>query len=109
MLRRVARCVAHGNVNRSDVDRVAVMEEACAGRCGEAVLPVGTSAARQQQLRARSPRQLARAGDEVGVDVRLGDVADRQLRVCFAASMYRSTSRFGSTTIAVRVTSQPTR
>ncbi len=48
----------------------------------ELVLPIRAALGRQQQCRARLLRELARARDEIGVDVRFGDVGDRELFVC---------------------------
>ena len=71
--------VEHVDADRADVDHVAIVEELGIGVGGVLVLPVLTALAAQHQLRPGRLGQRPRAGDEVGVDVRLRHVRDREL------------------------------
>jgi len=78
VLRRVPRRVHHRQHHVADADRVAILHQRRPRLGGEGVLPVGASFRAQEQRRAGALGQFAGAGDEIGMDVRLGDVRETQ-------------------------------
>lgn len=62
----------------ADHELVARLEECSALGRRKGVLPVGTTFAREQETRTRATREGPTTGDEVGVDMRFGDVRDAQ-------------------------------
>ena len=79
MLGRVTRRVPDLQPHVADVDLVAVVQQACASGFRKCILPIRAALGGEQKLRAGETRQLAGAGHEIGVNVRLGDIRDRQL------------------------------
>lgn len=71
----VSRGVAHLKAQRADVERIFVVEPLRV----EAVLPVGIAFTGHEKGRAGADREVARARDEVRVDMRLGDLLDVHL------------------------------
>ncbi len=78
MLRRMSRRVQSLHADVAHHEDVAVPEQAGPLLGGEQVLPVGVTVVGEKQGRPAGAGQLPGAGDEVGVDVRLGDVRDPQ-------------------------------
>jgi hypothetical protein len=74
----VTRRVHHLHAHVADREGVAVAQQGGAVLRRVRVLPLRAALAAEQQPRAGSRGQLARARDEVGVDVRLGDVRHAQ-------------------------------
>ena len=109
MLRRVPRRVHHVDADVADRDCDRRPSAASRPARGEGVLPGRVALVRDVHRRARARRQLAGAGHEVRVDVRLGDVRDPRPFGLAAARRYCSASRFGSMTMASRVAAQPIR
>lgn len=72
MLRCVAGRVHHFKAQVANVEGRLVAQQHVAVAVQIAVLPVSASLVGQQQRRSGALGQLARAGDEVGVDVCLG-------------------------------------
>ncbi len=76
MFRRVAGRVHGIDLDVAHAERVAVAQQHGAGLGGEGVFPVRIPLVRQVQRGARMCGERARARDEVGVDMRLGDEGD---------------------------------
>ena len=78
VLRRVAGHVAHVEANLPDGERVAVAEQFGTIRRADAVLPVAIALGGEQQPSPRTPNELTRSGEKVGVNMRLGDVRNTE-------------------------------
>ena len=79
MLGGVARGVNRGERDVADGNHVVIVEERHLRVRPEAVLPLGGAAAAEIHPRPGGGRQLAEPGDEIGVNVGLGDRFDPEL------------------------------
>ena len=75
----MTRHVPSLDANLAEGERVAVAKQLRALLGIDSVLPIGVALGGQQQPRASLPHEIARAGEKVRVNVRLGDVRDAQL------------------------------
>src|SRR4051812_47290189 len=73
------RRMPHLDANAADLDNVAVSHEPSPVLRRKSILPILAAFSREDQSSVRLPREIASTGDEIRVDVRLGNVRDRRL------------------------------
>ena len=95
----------HVEPDIADADHVAVVQECGIVALREGVAPVVASFIGEEELRAGGGGKLARAGDEVGVNVRLRHVPQAKLLLLDGANVLRDVAiRIDDDGVAGRLT-----